>query len=85
MIDPGSITVIAGLVLQGLDLVQKKREGKLNKEDAHALYCKIYSSLLWEMYQNLERCRMIYKKAEEKGQISAGIRFSRIFCNLDDA
>lgn len=73
MIDPGSITAIAGLVLQGLNLVQKKREGKLSEEDAQMLYCKIYSSLLWEMYQNLDRCRMIYKNAEEKGHISAGI------------
>ena len=73
MIDAGSITTIAGLVLQGLDLVQKRREGKLNKDDAQILYCKIYSSLLWEMYENLDRCRMIYKNAEEKGQISAGI------------
>lgn len=73
MIDPTSITAITGLVLQGLDLVQKRREGKLTKEDAHALYSKIYSSLLWEIHQNLGRCKMIYKNAEQRGKISAGI------------
>jgi hypothetical protein len=73
MIDAASIPAIAGLVLQGLDLVHKRREGKLTKEDAQTLYSKIYSSLLWEIDQNLGRCRMIYRKAEEKGQISAGV------------
>lgn len=53
--------------------MQKRREGKLSKEDAEILYCKIYTSLLWEMHQNLDRCRMLYKNAEERGQISAGI------------
>jgi hypothetical protein len=73
MIDPVSITALTGLIIKGLELVQKKREGKLNEEDALSLYCKIYASLLWEIYENLERCKMIYKNAEEKGQISAGI------------
>jgi hypothetical protein len=73
MVDPASITAITGLVLQGLDLVQKRREGKLTKEDAQTLYSKIYSSLLWEIHQNLGRCKMIYKNAEEKRQISAGV------------
>jgi len=69
VMDPVSIT---GLVIKTLELVHKRREGKLTKEEAQSLYCRIYSSLLWEVYQNLERCNGIVRKAE-RGRISAGI------------
>ncbi len=72
MIDPASITAITGLILKSLELVQKRREGTLSKEDAQQLYCKIYVSLLWEISQNLDRCKGIVRIAEQ-GQISAGV------------
>ena len=67
-----SIVTITGLVVKGLELAHKRREGKLNKEEAQVLYCRIYSSLLWEVYQNLERCKGIVNMAQ-KNKLSAGI------------
>jgi hypothetical protein len=70
--DPASITGIAGLIVKTLELVHKRREGNLQKEDAQALYARIYASLLWEIGQNLERCRGMVGKADQ-GYISAGV------------
>lgn len=70
--DAASITAISGLILKGLELVHKRREGTLNKEEAQKLYCRIFSSLLWEVNQNLERCKNIVNMAKG-GKVSAGI------------
>lgn len=70
--DPASITGIAGLVIKTLELVHKSREGRLQKEEAQELYARIYASLLWEMSQNLDRCKGMLSQAE-KGFVSAGV------------
>ena len=70
--DVSQIAAITGLILKGLELVHKLREGTLSKGEAQELYCRIFSSLLCEVHQNLERCRNIVNMAQEK-QISAGI------------
>ena len=70
--DPASITPFAGLIIKTLELVHKRREGKLSSEDAQELYCRIFSSLLWEVHQNLERCMIITGKSESAA-ISVGI------------
>ena len=68
-----SILALTGMVIKGLELVHKRREGKLNEDDARQLYAKIFSSLLWEVKQNLDRCFMIKSKFEEENIISAGV------------
>lgn len=65
-------SIATSLILKGLDLAQKRREGTLNKKEAQELYCRIFSSLLFEVHQNLERCNTIVKIAD-KGGMSAGI------------
>lgn len=70
--DPATITSIAGLVIKTLELVHKRREGNLQKDEAQALYTRIYASLLFEIGQNLDRCKNMVTKAE-KGVISAGV------------
>lgn len=70
--DPASVTTIAGLIIKSLELVHKRREGKLSSEDARELYCRIFSSLLWEVHQNLELCMTIRSKSESAA-ISVGI------------
>ncbi len=70
--DPASATVAAGLIIKTLELVHKRREGRLQKEEAQELYARIYSSLLWEMGQNLERCKTMVTGAEQ-GKVSAGV------------
>jgi hypothetical protein len=67
--DPATI---AALIIQGLGLVHKRREGRLSKQEAQELYCKIFSSLLWEIHENLGRCRDILVDAEES-RIAAGV------------
>ena len=70
--DPTSITGVAGLIIKTLELVHKRREGHLQKEEAQALYARIYASLLWEIGQNMRRCKGMVGKAEQ-GFISAGV------------
>ena len=65
-------SIATSLILKGLDLAQKRREGTLNKKEAQELYCRIFSSLLFEVHQNLERCNTIVNMAK-KGGMSAGI------------
>lgn len=67
-----SVTAITGLIVKSLELVHKRREGKLSSKDAQELYCRIFSSLLWEVHQNLEHCRIIKRKSESAA-ISVGI------------
>ncbi len=69
---PASITGVAGLIIKTLELVHKRREGHLQKEDAQELYARIYASLLWEMGQNLNRCKGMVTMVED-GVISAGV------------
>jgi hypothetical protein len=71
-VDPASITGVAGLVIQTLELVHKRREGRLQKGEAQELYARIYASLLWEMNQNLDRCKGMLSQAD-KGFLSAGV------------
>jgi len=68
-----SILALTGMVIKGLELVHKRREGKLNEDEARQLYAKIFSSLLWEVKQNLDRCFLIKIKFEEENIISAGV------------
>lgn len=70
--DPSTIPGIAGLIIKTLELVHKRREGHLQKNEAQALYARIYTSLLYEIGKNLERCKGMVSKAGE-GFISAGI------------
>ena len=70
--DSTSVTAISGLIIKGLELVHKRREGRLSKQEAQELYCRVFSSLLWEVHQNLKRCNGIVNKAHG-GVISAGI------------
>jgi hypothetical protein len=70
--DPATITGIAGLVIKTLELVHKRREGNLQQDEAQALYARIYTSLLFEIGQNLERCKGMVSKAEQ-GFFSAGV------------
>jgi hypothetical protein len=71
-VEPTQIATITGLILKGLELVHKRRAGTLSKKEAQELYCRIFSSMLCEIYQNLMRCKNIVKMARE-GKISAGI------------
>jgi len=65
-------SIAASLILKGLDLAHKRRKGNLSKKEAQELYCRIFSSLLFEVHQNLERCNTIVNMAK-KGGMSAGI------------
>ena len=70
--DSASIGGVIGLVIQTLELVHKRREGRLRKEEAQGLYARIYASLLWEMSQTLNRCKGMLSQAA-KGFLSAGV------------
>lgn len=67
-----TIATIYQIILNGLKLVYKLREGTLSEKEAQDLYCRIFSSLMFEVHQNLERCNGILKMAKDS-QISAGI------------
>jgi len=67
--EPGSII---GLMLKTLELVHKWREGRLEKSEAKELYSRIFCALLWEVYQNFDRCKVIVNQ-HRRGVISAGI------------
>jgi hypothetical protein len=69
--DPASIA-ITGLVIKTLELVHKRREGTLQKEEAQELYSRIFASLRWEIQQNMERCKGMIRMAET-GSVSAGV------------
>jgi hypothetical protein len=66
------VVSIASFILTGLDLTHKYRKGTLNKKEGEELYCRIFSSLLFEIHQNLKRCNTIVNLSE-KGGVSAGI------------
>ncbi len=70
--EPSSILSITGLILKTLGLVHKRREGRLEKDEAQELYSRIFCSLLWEVYQNMDRCKGIVIFSQ-KCDISAGI------------
>ena len=70
--DTSTITGITGLIIKTLELVHKRREGHLQKDEAQALYARIYTSLLYEIGENLERCKVMICQVEE-GFISAGV------------
>jgi hypothetical protein len=72
MTDPVTVTAIAGLILKALGLVHKHREGNLSEQEARDLYCKIFSSLLFEVHQNLDRCRMFIENAMQN-KIAGGV------------
>jgi len=73
VIDPATVTAITGLILKALELVHKRREGSLNEQEAKDLYCKIFSSLLFEVHQNLDRCRMFLEDFYQRGRTAGGI------------
>ena len=57
--EPTTILSGAGLAIKTLELVYKRQLGKISKKENQQLYDRIFSSLLWEIYQNLKRCGMI--------------------------
>jgi len=65
-------SIAASFILKGIDLAYKRSKGILNKKEAKELYCRIFSSLLFEVHQNLERCKTIVDMVE-KGGMSVGI------------
>jgi hypothetical protein len=72
-LDAASIaTGVAGLIIKTLELVHKRREGRLQIEEAQELYARIYASLLWDIGQNLDRCKGMLTKAEG-GFVTAGV------------
>lgn len=64
---------IAELILTTLDLVHKRREGALSKEEAQNLFARIFLSLLWEIHDNLDRCKYMYDQYQESKEISLGV------------
>lgn len=61
-----------GLVLKGLQLVHKRREGRLAQEDAQELYARILASLLFEVRSNIKRCDYIFRESK-KNNVSLGV------------
>ncbi|MCA9670688.1 MAG: hypothetical protein KC503_34060 [Myxococcales bacterium] len=68
----GEIVALSGLALKTLELVHQSRTGKLGAKEAQALYCRITSSLLYEVHSNVQRCAYLVKSGHQ-GKYSVGV------------
>jgi hypothetical protein len=72
MPEPATVAAITGLVIKALELVRKRHGDRLSEQETKDLYCNIFSSLLFEVHQNLDRCRMFIENAMQN-KIAGGV------------